>query len=197
MSAQAALSYERMVFTMAFCPQCGAPFNDGATSCPQCGAPLASAPAPQPAPAPADYQFQQQYQQPQYQQPQFQQQYQQPVYQPVVDPLDHTAEFDPKDISDNKVVAMLPYLMGIVGVAIAALIGATNSEYVKFHIRQSLKLTVCNTLAPFLAIVPILGWIAAPIVIGIIAVVQLICFFRVCKGKAKEAPIVCKFGFLK
>ena len=28
------------------------------------------------------------------------------------DPSDHTAEFDPADISENKVIAMAPYLMG-------------------------------------------------------------------------------------
>ena len=26
---------------------------------------------------------------------------------------DHTAEFDPTDISDNKVLAMIPYLLGV------------------------------------------------------------------------------------
>ena len=31
------------------------------------------------------------------------------------DPFDHTAEFDPKDISDNKVIAMLCYLLGSIG----------------------------------------------------------------------------------
>ena len=38
---------------------------------------------------------------------------------PVVDPTDHTAEFDPKDISENKVLAMVPYLMGWIGIIIA------------------------------------------------------------------------------
>lgn len=27
---------------------------------------------------------------------------------------DHTAEFDPTDISDNKVLAMIPYLLGVI-----------------------------------------------------------------------------------
>ena len=31
----------------------------------------------------------------------------------------------------------------------------------------------------------------------VLLVVQIICFFRICKGQAKEAPIVCKLGFLK
>ena len=36
------------------------------------------------------------------------------------DPFDHTAEFDSKDISDNKVIAMLCYLLGSIGVKAAA-----------------------------------------------------------------------------
>ena len=42
-----------------------------------------------------------------------------PVYSG--DPLDHTAEFDPADISANKVFALIPYLMGWVGVIITLL----------------------------------------------------------------------------
>ena len=34
---------------------------------------------------------------------------------------DHTAEFDPTDISDNKVLAMIPYLLGVMGVIISSL----------------------------------------------------------------------------
>ena len=34
---------------------------------------------------------------------------------------DHTAEFDPTDISDNKVLAMIPYLLGVMGVIITLL----------------------------------------------------------------------------
>ena len=66
---------------MKFCPNCGSPLEEGATSCPNCGDPLTL----QAEPAPAPY----------------------------VDPLDHTGEFDAADISANKVVAMLPYILGI------------------------------------------------------------------------------------
>ena len=46
--------------------------------------------------------------------------------QPMFDPADHTAEFDPADISENKVIAMAPYLMGWVGI-IVALLAINNS----------------------------------------------------------------------
>ena len=47
------------------------------------------------------------------------------------DPFDHTSEFSAKDVSDNKVMAMLMYLMGTIGIIIALLAG-TNSPYVGF-----------------------------------------------------------------
>ncbi len=177
---------------MAFCPQCGAPFNDGATSCPQCGAVFAAAPNPNPQPQQQNYQFQQQYQQQPYQQ-----------YQPapVVDPFDHTADFDAQDISDNKVFSMLPYLpvIGLFGIIIA-LLAAQKSAFAMFHVREALKITVTNILLGVISallcwtiIVPAAGGIC----MAILFVIQIIMFFRVCKGKAKEAPIICKLKFLK
>lgn len=59
-----------------------------------------------------------------------------PVYSG--DPLDHTAEFDPADISANKVFALIPYLMGWVGVIIT-LLASSSSPYAGFHVRQALK----------------------------------------------------------
>ena len=118
---------------------------------------------------------------------------------PVVDPYDHTAEFDPRDISENKVLAMLPYLMGWIGIIIA-LLAINNSDYVAFHVKQALKFTVVNTLLAFCAV--FLFWtIIVPIAAGILAlvlsVIQLICFFQVCAGKAKEPAIIKNISFLR
>lgn len=118
---------------------------------------------------------------------------------PVFDPYDHTAEFTPKDISDNKVISMLVYLMGAIGIVIA-LLAANSSPYAAFHVRQALKFTVVTIL---LAIVTaVLCWtIIVPIVAGITAlallVVKIICFFQICKGKAVEPYIIRSLTFLK
>ncbi len=118
---------------------------------------------------------------------------------PVFDPYDHTAEFTPKDISDNKVISMLVYLMGTIGIIIA-LLAANSSPYAAFHVRQALKFTVVTIL---LAIVTaVLCWtIIVPIVAGIAAlallVVKIICFFQICKGKAVEPYIIRSLTFLK
>lgn len=159
---------------MKICPTCRAQLTDETSFCPMCGAQV-------PAGAP---------QNPGYQQPY--------PYAPA-DPYDHTAEYDPKDISDNKVYAMLLYLLGIPGIIIA-LLAANSSKYVSFHLRQALKFTVVETLmtlaATFLAftfIVPI----AAGIMVCVLFVIKIICFFQICGGKAKEPAIIRGLGFLK
>lgn len=124
--------------------------------------------------------------------------YQQQYYAPV-DPYDHTAEFSPKDISDNKVIAMLLYLTSVVGVIIA-LLASKDSPYVAFHVRQALKFVVLDVLAGLLAGV-LFFTIIVPIVAGIFIFILWICkiiaFFSICGGKAKEPPIVRSFNFLK
>lgn len=136
---------------MKTCTNCGAQLNDEAMFCTQCGKNI-EAEAAQGVPPVQDQnqqyqQYQQQYDQNQYQQQYQQNQYQQ-QYQPKVDIYDHTAEFDPKDISDNKVYCMLVYLASWLGIIVALLAsGASKSEYVNFHVRQALKISVISTLS--------------------------------------------------
>ena len=120
----------------------------------------------------------------------------QQAFVPAYDPYDHTAEFDPKDISDNKVFAMLCYLMDFIGI-IVALLATHSSKYTMFHVRQALKITVVSILSVFVLIIPFLGWIAFPILQGIIWVIKIISFFQICSGKAKEPAIIRSFGFLR
>ncbi len=119
--------------------------------------------------------------------------------EPYVDPADHTGEFDAADVSDNKVIAMLPYLMGIVGLIIA-LLARLDSPYAAFHVRQYLKICVCEAIIAILSAV--LFWtiiipVAGGICVMILLVVRVICFFQICKGEAKEPAIISRLGFLK
>ena len=185
---------------MKICPNCGAQLDDNATFCTACGANVSAqqpAAAPQPGPAP-----QQPAGAPQSPvaapiPPQPGYGYAPPAAAPAYDPYDHTAEFDPKDISENKVFAMLPYLMSFIGVIIA-LLAAQDSPFTKFHVRQGLKILVTEILVTIVGlIIPILGWIALGICLIILLVIEIICFFQVCKGKAKEPAIIKSLGFLK
>lgn len=176
---------------MAVCSNCGEQVAEGAKFCPKCGTVVQEAPK-QEAP---------QQQAPQQQAPQ----QQAPNYggyaaaPNMMDPYDHTREFTPKDISDNKVVAMLVYLLGIGGIIIA-LLGSQTSPYVGFHVRQSLKFVVVEALLGI--ITALLCWtVIIPIASGICYIVlfvcKIICFFSICGGNAKEPPIIRSFGFLR
>ena len=161
---------------MKICPTCNTQLEDSAVFCNVCGTQFA-------APAQPGYNPQGGYAQPQY----------------VVDPTDHTAEFDAKDISDNKVISMLVYLMGTFGIIIA-LLASNSSPYAAFHVRQALKISVVSILGAICA--GLLAWtfivpLAYLIFTVVIFVVKIICFFDVCKGKAKEPAVIKNFTFLK
>lgn len=157
---------------MKYCPKCGAQMEDNAAFCPNCGNNA------QPNNSP----------------------YQAPVYAaPEPDPFDHTGEFDAQDIPENKVLCMLVYLMGAIGI-IYALLAGKDSKYVAFHVRQALKFEVVTILLGI--VMALLFWtIIVPIVGGvclaIVLVLKVICFFQICSGKAKEPAIIRSLGFLK
>ena len=107
---------------------------------------------------------------------------------PVIEPWDHTAEFDAQDISDNKVYALSAYLFSILGVLLCNVL-AKESPYAQFHAREALKLDVVTIVVYLLACV--LCWtciapVAGAVLILILFVVKVICFVQVCKGQAKE-----------
>ena len=152
---------------MKTCPNCHAQLDDNAIFCTACGTQFGAVPPQQNAVPP------------------------QPAFAPAYDPYDHTA-----DISDNKVFAMLCYLMDFIGI-IVALLATHSSKYTMFHVRQALKITVVSILSVFVLIIPFLGWFAFPILQGIIWVIKIISFFQICSGKAKEPAIIRSFGFLR
>ena len=123
-----------------------------------------------------------------------------------IDPFDHTRDFDPRDISENKVAAMLVYLLGTVGILIA-LLSSGNSKYAAFHTKQAMKLTVAEILGALLLVVVsfilwnirlrvFMSFVVTVSVLGLVAL-HLLCFFQVCKGKAKEVYLICNLPFLK
>ena len=172
---------------MKVCPICHSQVSDESNYCTMCGNRILD--ENQAAP----------YQPPVYQNA-YQNPYQQPVYpQPVYNPYDHTAEYEAADVSQNKLYALLMYLTGLAGVLIA-LLGAKESAYVQFHLRQNLKfavvemlLVLCGVVLGFTVIVPIVA-IAC---LAVVEVIRLISFFQVCGGKAKEPAIIRSLGFLK
>ena len=93
---------------MKICPNCHAQLDDSSIFCTSCGTQFGAVPPQQNEVPP-----QQSAVPPQQNAipPQQNAVPPQPAFAPAYDPYDHTAEFDPKDISDNKFFcyALLPY----------------------------------------------------------------------------------------
>lgn len=169
---------------MKECPVCHSKNGDDSMFCTMCGNPIPNDPIPgtQPIPQPG---------------PQQQTYYQNPYI--YVDPYDHTAEFDPRDISDNKVYALAMYVLGFVGLIIA-LLGPKDSPYIQFHLRQNLKFMIVESLLAMISV--LLGFtiivpIAGAVMLLILVVLRYVCFFQICSGKAKEPAIIRGLNFLK
>ena len=181
---------------MKNCPRCNANLDDNAMFCTTCGLQFAN---PQEQPA-----------QNTYTQPNPAAAY--PVAA-TVNPYDHTAEnsavwsygftaeFSAEDVAENKLYAMLLYLTSVIGVIIALLVQKNkDSAYLSFHIKQTLKIVIVQTLLSLATVV--LYWtciagIAGGVCLIITLVVQFICFFKTSANKSIEAPIIRSLGFLK
>lgn len=116
----------------------------------------------------------------------------------VVDPWDHTSEFDAKDISDNKVYALSAYVFSILGVILCHVL-AKESPYAQFHAREALKIDLVSIVVYLISaffcwtcIVPVVG----AVLILILLVVNVIAFVQVCKGQAKEPWLIRSIGAL-
>ena len=167
---------------MKNCPNCHSQAKDDALFCPVCGTMLDVVPQPDP-----DY-FQMKNQPA-------------PVTVPVIkvsNTYDHTNDYCTDDIREARLPCMCTYLLDFVGVIITLLM-CPNSKYAQFHIRQSLKFTIVEILIALASV--LLFWTFIIPIAGIIALValcilKLICFTDVCKGRAKDAPILRNIKFL-
>ena len=160
---------------MAFCGKCGTKIEEGLKFCPNCGAP---------AEAPTEQQAQQ-----------TQQTYQQAApntgtAQP--EPKDVTSMFDPADIEKNKAMGLLAYILFFI-----PLLAAKDSAFAKFHANQGFVLFLGFIASSVLWIIPILGWIAAPVVYIVAIVLSIMGIINALGGKAINLPIVGKFKIFK
>ena len=98
-------------------------------------------------------------------------------------------EFDPQDIADNRMLAMLGYLsMGVL-----PMLGCRNSAYAMHHVNQALWLyigaivcTLASSLLAFTVIIPILGGIC----LIVLLVFEIMGIVRALKGSGAYLPFV-------
>ncbi len=104
---------------------------------------------------------------------------------------------DPKDVQDNKVMAILAYF-GIL--FLIPLFAAKESPFARFHTNQGCILfivgvaiyiltTVLTFVSPFLALLGLIN-----LVIFVFAIIGII---NAAKGEMKELPIIGKYRIIK
>lgn len=100
--------------------------------------------------------------------------------------------FSQEDIAQNKTIVLLTAILQIfIGIIFfLPLVCCQNSEYGKFYANQGLLLLIMSVATTILGFIPILGWIAAPIV-GIAALVFAIMnAVNASKGLRKGIPLI-------
>jgi len=128
---------------------------------------------------------------------------------------DSTAEYDPKDIEDNKIIALFSYI-GIL--FLIPLLARPDSKYAKFHTNQGIVLFILSSVVSVLKtliVTFILKTILSPLPHGLyitmlrlastvfnilslgVGVLAIIGIINACSGKAKTLPLIGKFKLLK
>ena len=153
---------------MLTCKQCGTQVEDGVMNCTNCGASI-EAPVQQNQPIDLSEKFNE-----------------------FNNTADTTSEYDAQDIEKNKVMAILAYILFFI-----PLLAAKDSKFARFHTNQGLVLFLGGIIASVVAVIPVIGWIIAPIAGLVITVLAVIGIINALNGRAKELPVIGKFKILK
>lgn len=153
---------------MLTCKQCGTQVEDGVMNCTNCGASI-EAPVQQNQPIDLSEKFNE-----------------------FNNTADTTSEYDAQDIEKNKVMAVLAYILFFI-----PLLAAKDSKFARFHTNQGLVLFLGGIIASVVAVIPVIGWIIAPIAGLVITVLAVIGIINALNGRAKELPVIGKFKILK
>lgn len=162
-------------FIMSFCGNCGSEVGEGVKFCPGCGAGMDG-------------------------QSSFSGQNSNSVNQSsfsssvgnLNNTTDSTANFTQEDIAQNKVMAVLAYIIFLI-----PLLAAKESPFARYHTNQGLILFLAGIAVMVVGVIPIIGWLIAllaPLFITVLAVIGIV---NAAGGKAKELPLIGKFQLLK
>ena len=157
---------------MALCNKCGQQIDDNVQTCPNCGAPNGVAGNAQ------------------------------NFVNNFTNTADSTAQFDPQDIQDNKVMALLAYLGFLF---LIPLLAAPNSKFARYHANQGLVLFILEAIAGvvtgIICVIPFVGWIIGGILSGAVGifglVLTIIGIVNAANGQAKQLPLIGGITILK
>lgn len=171
------------VIIMEQCKECGTAVEDGVTLCPKCGADMTIQKGQSAGERAFDTREEEQPQQ-------------DDLSSKVANlnnTADSTQEFTKEDIEKNKVMGILAYILFFI-----PLLAAKDSPFARYHANQGLVLFIFGFGGGLiLSLIPILGWIIAPIFSVLVTVLAVIGIINVANGRAKELPLIGKFKLLK
>lgn len=102
-------------------------------------------------------------------------------------PVVGAPHFDPKDVSENKLIACLSYI-GIL--CLIPLLAKKDSKFAQEHAKQGLVLLLAFVVLFVIGIVPVLGWLIAFFGDLILLVVSLVGLIKCLMGEFWEIPVL-------
>jgi len=96
-----------------------------------------------------------------------------------------------KKTEDNKLIAILSYI-GVL--CLIPLLTKKDDEFVFFHAKQGLVLFIAEVITAFVAAIPFLGWIIAPLASLLWIILSIVGIVNVLGDKTKELPILGKYA---
>jgi len=98
---------------------------------------------------------------------------------------------DPKDIQDNKLIAVIGYL-GIL--CLVPLLLKKESPYAQFHGKQGLVLLIVWIIVNVVMVIPVLGWLIG--FVGNIAclILMIVGIIHAANGEMKELPVIGEYA---
>jgi len=95
--------------------------------------------------------------------------------------------------SESKLFAFLCYFLGIIGVLIV-LLAKKDDQFAVYHAKQGLVVFICGAIVGMVGVVPILGWIIAPLVGMVLFVIAVLGMVNALTGQAKPLPIIGQYA---
>ena len=96
----------------------------------------------------------------------------------------------PAATTEDRTVAILSYIT-IIGFIVAIVMHSSKKTKLgSYHLRQMLGLVICGLVGGFVGVIPILGWIALPIIwIGLL-VLWIMGLIAAVNGQHKPVPLL-------
>ncbi len=104
---------------------------------------------------------------------------------------DRTAMFTEEDRERTRFLAALCYLN--VFFSVIGLLAEPDSKFIRYHLNQSLMLTVGVIVCSAAAIIPIIGWIVATVGGIAIFVFEIMGIVNALNKRAKDLPLTGKY----